>query len=73
MAVVYENLPNNLVRAYSDKGVYIRGGMPEGEYAEAVDPKAQNRKYTETDKTIEKQEATIEDYQAKLEELGVTL
>lgn len=73
MAVVYENISDNLVRAYSDKGVYIRGGMPEGEYAEAVDPKAQNRKYTETDKTIEKQEATIEDYQKALRELGVQI
>lgn len=71
--VIYEDLPNGLIKAYSDKGFYIRGGEPNADYAEAVDPKGQNRKYTETDKTIEKQEATIEDYQAKLEELGVTL
>lgn len=73
MAVLYENLPNNLVRAYSDKGVYIRGGMPEGEYTDAVDPKNQNRKYVETDTAIAKQEATIEDYQKALRELGVQI
>ena len=26
------------IRTYSDKGVYIRGGFPEGNYAEAIDP-----------------------------------
>lgn len=73
--VVYENIENGLVRAYSDKGVKIHGGFPEDDYVEAVDPKNKNRKYVETDIKIvvEKPEATIEDYQAKLEELGVTL
>lgn len=73
MAVVYENISDNLVRAYSDKGVYIQGGMPAGEYTDAVDPKNQNRKYVETDTAIAKQEATIEDYQKALRELGVQI
>lgn len=73
--VVYEDIENGLVRAYSDKGVKIHGGFSEDDYVEAVDPKNKNRKYVETDIKIvvEKPEATIEDYQAKLEELGVTL
>lgn len=73
MAVVYENLEGGLVKAYSDVGVYIRGGMPEAAYAEAVDPQGLNRKYVETETKIPEKQATIEDYQAKLKELGVQL
>lgn len=71
--IIYEDLQNNLVKSYSDKGFYIRGGMPESEYTEAIDLKSQNRKYVETDKKIPEKEATVEDYQKKLHELGVEL
>lgn len=71
--IVYENLQNNLVKSYSDAGFFIRGGFPESDYEEAIDPKSANRKYVETDKKIPKPEATIEDYQAKLRELGVEI
>lgn len=71
--IVYEDLQNGLVKTYSDKGFFIKGSMPESEYAEAIDPKVANRKYVETDKKIPEQEATIEDYQAKLRELGVEI
>lgn len=73
MAVVYENIENGLVKAYSDKGFYISGGMPTGEYAEAVDPKSENRKYVETETKIPEKSAEIADYQAKLRELGVQI
>lgn len=73
MAVVYEDLQGNLVRAYSDAGFFIRGGFPESDYEEAIDPKSANRKYTETSEKIPQTEATIEDYQAKLRELGVEI
>lgn len=73
MAVVYENLQDNIVKAYSDAGFYIHGGSPENDYAEAIDPKSANRKYTETSKKIPVREATIEDYQQKLRELGVEI
>lgn len=73
MAVIYENLQDNLVKSYSDAGFYIHGGSPESEYAEAIDPKSSNRKYVETDKKIPEKEATIEDYQEKLRELGVEI
>lgn len=43
----------NFVRTYSDSGYYIHGGMPEGDYAEAIDPAELGRTYTETDIPIE--------------------
>lgn len=36
-------------RAYSDRGVKIRGGVPEDDYDEACDPAELGRTYTETD------------------------
>ena len=71
--IVHEDLQNGLVRTYSDKGFYIHGGFPTGDYAEAIDPKSTNRKYTETDKKISQMEATVEDYQKALRELGVQI
>lgn len=71
--VIYEDLQNGLVKSYSDAGFCIQGGMPIGEYTEAIDPKNLNRKYTETSTKIPQREATIEDYQAKLRELGVQI
>lgn len=73
MAVLYEDLQDNLVKAYSDSGFFIHGGSPESDYEEAIDPKSANRKYVETDKKIPQPEATLEDYQAKLRELGVEI
>ena len=43
----------DLVRTWSDMGMMIRGGMPEGLYAEAVDPVSAHREYVETDIPIE--------------------
>ena len=47
--IIYEPIHNNLVRAYSDRGVLIHGGFPEADYAEAIDPTDKHRTYTETD------------------------
>ena len=33
-----EIISETLVRTYSDKGVMIHGGFPEGDYAEAIEP-----------------------------------
>ena len=41
------------VRTYSDKGMMIHGGTPEGDYTEAIDPAGLGRTYTETDIPIE--------------------
>ena len=73
MAVIYENLKDGLVKAHSDSGFFIHGGAPEHDYEEAIDPKNLNRKYVETSEKIPQTEATIEDYQEKLRELGVEI
>ena len=56
--IVREILEDNpdLVRSYSDKGMLIHGGMPEGDYAEAIDPVSLDRQYVETDIPIPKPE-----------------
>ena len=58
------------VKTYSDKGMMIqRDGV---RYDEAIDPAELNRQYTETDEPIETVgEATEEDYQNALREMGV--
>ena len=48
--IIQELIGNDLVRTYSDKNVYIHGGFPEADYAEAVDPVGMGRTYTETDR-----------------------
>ena len=56
---------------YSDIGMKImRDGVT---YEEAVDPLKSNREYTETNEPIEgfTEDATNEDYQAALREMGV--
>ena len=70
-----ERLDGGLIRSWSDLGVYIHGGNPEADYTEAVDPEAEGRTYTETDKPIESEdeEATVEDYQNALAALGIEL
>lgn len=47
-------------RAYSDRGMMIHGGVPEGDYTEACDPASLGRTYTETNIPIDDQ-TTIED------------
>ena len=41
------------VKTYSDRGMLIHGGAPEGDYSEACDPAEFGRTYTETDIPIE--------------------
>lgn len=61
------------IRTYSDKRCYIRGGDPVGLYEEAIDLAELHREYEETDIPIgeDTDEATDEDYQNALKELGV--
>lgn len=49
------------IRTYSDKGMMIHGGMPEADYAEALDPAELGRTYTETDIPIEEGESDAEE------------
>ena len=76
MAVIYKELDNNMVMAYSNAGYKIHGGNPEADYVTATDPKGLNRIYTETDIKVEDvnndaDEATIADYEAAFKEIGV--
>ena len=51
MAIVTEHFDVNgrdFVRTYSDRGMMIHGGSPEGDYSEANDPAEFGRTYTET-------------------------
>lgn len=72
MAIVTEQLDTALTKTYSDNGVKIHGGSPEGDYDSAIDPTAAGRSYTETMIPVTDSEATAEDYLAALAELGVT-
>lgn len=45
----------DFIRTYSDAGMMIHGGSPEGDYAEATDPADLGRTYTETNIPIEEE------------------
>lgn len=73
--VIYEDYGKShigiaLTRAYSDQDMQIeRDGIL---YDEAIDPTDEHREYNETDIPIgEDEEATPEDYEAALGEVGV--
>lgn len=56
MAIIQEHFNLNgvdFVRTYSDRGMMIHGGMPEGDYSEASEPASFGRTYTETSIPIE--------------------
>ena len=56
MAIIQEHFNLNgvdFVRTYSDRGMMIHGGSPEGDYSEASEPASFGRTYTETDIPIE--------------------
>ena len=62
----------NLYRTYSNEGLYILQNETGIEYPEAVDVENAPYTYTETDEPIETVgEATEEDYQNALREMGV--
>ena len=51
--IVQEQIGNDLVKTYSDKGVMVRKKGTEELYSEAIDPQKFNREYEETDIPIE--------------------
>lgn len=64
MAIITETFKvgeRDFIRTYSDRGMMIHGGFPEGDYDEATDPAELNRTYTETDIPIEDGEADAEE------------
>ena len=54
--IIQEQIGNDLVKTYSDKGMMIRKIGTDELYSEAIDPKRFNRKYEETDIPIEQHE-----------------
>ena len=61
--LVQENIGNDLVKTYSDQGMMIQGGFPEGLYAEAIDPISAGRTYIETDIPIpEEEQEEVEEF-----------
>lgn len=61
--IIQEQIGEDLIRTYSDKNVYVHGGFPEADYAEAIDPIYMNRTYVETDIPIESETDLTEDEQ----------
>lgn len=57
-------------RTYSDTYMVARDGV---EYSEAVDPIDTDRVYEESTTPLADEEATTDDYQAALAELGVSV
>lgn len=51
--IIQEQIGNDLVKTYSDKGLMIRKKGTEELYSEAIDPQKFNREYEETDIPIE--------------------
>lgn len=51
--MIVQEIMGDLARTYSDRGMLIRGGFPEGLYDEAYDPIDSGRTYTETDIPID--------------------
>ena len=51
--IIQEQIGNDLVKTYSDKGMMIRKKGTDELYSEAIDPKKFNREYEETDIPIE--------------------
>lgn len=54
--IIQEEYNENFVRTYSDRHVYIHGGFPQADYAEAIDPKGAERTYAETNIQITEDE-----------------
>ena len=56
--IIQEQINETMIRTYSDRGVMIHGGFPEGDYAEACDPISMGRTYTETEIPIPSEEVS---------------
>ena len=53
--IIQEQIENDLVKTYSDKGMMIRKIGTDELYSEAIDPQKFNRKYEETDIPIDQE------------------
>ena len=71
--MIVQETQGKFIHTFSDAGFYIHGGEPEADYIDAIDPVDAGRTYVETDIPIpvEDEDATVEDYEEALHELGV--
>lgn len=56
MAIIQEHFmlaERDFIRTYSDIGMKVHGGFPEGDYDEASEPAEYGRTYTETNIPVE--------------------
>lgn len=51
--MIKTEIKDNIIHTWSDLGMKIHGGSPEGDYDEAYDPIDSGRTYTETDIPID--------------------
>lgn len=72
--MIVRDIDGSLVHTYSDAGVMIHGGSPEGDYVDAWDPVDSGRTYAETDIPVPGDDEPAEpaDYEAALADLGVS-
>lgn len=59
--MIKTEIKDNIIHTWSDKGMKIHGGFPEGDYDEAYDPIELGRTYTETDIPIDSEDADAEE------------
>ena len=59
--IIKQKISDTLVKSYSDRGMMIFGGFPEGLYSEAIDPIDMHREYIETNIPIETEDNPIEE------------
>lgn len=71
--IVQEQLDGGLVRTYSDLGLKIHGGFPEGDYDEAIDPASAGRTYVETDIPIDGEITEEDELLAKAEAFDILM
>lgn len=69
--MIVQEIDGDNVKTYSSKGMYIRGGFPEGLYEEAIDPISAGRTYIETDIPIEEEDEDTD--QAKIKAYDILM
>lgn len=71
--IIQEQLENGLVKTYSNLGLKIHGGFPEGDYDEAIDPADAGRTYVETDIPIDGETTEEDELLAKAEAFDILM
>ena len=66
--MIQTEIKGDLIRTWSDRGVKIHGGYPEGDYDEAIDPVAMGRTYVETDIPVDPEDIPVDPDNPTVEE-----